>query len=305
MMDILADVLSASDINTSLYFRAELSPPFAIAVPEDKLHIRFHLAAQPTWIELPSGEGVFLTQGDLVLIPHGSAHLIASGKELNVVPLADVLDKADTSRVGHLSYGEGPEFFELVCGHFSFNQSLVHPIIATLPPLIHIEHDSRKGFSWLAPLLSMMHDELQQGQPGYEQILGRLSETLFVHILRSFLQKEALAPVALTRLLDPKLNKALEGIHKDPSFDWSLERLSELAGMSRSAFADHFRESFNVTPMRYVTEWRMQKASMLLKNDKLSISDIAKAVGYASDASFSHKFKGYYGTTAGAFRKSI
>ena len=78
-MDLLADMVSRLALRSTLYFRAVLGSPFAVAVPEDRLRIRFHVASRGRgWIGLPSGEGAWLERGDLVLVPHGSAHVLAN-----------------------------------------------------------------------------------------------------------------------------------------------------------------------------------------------------------------------------------
>ncbi len=304
-MDLLADILSVIDLRASLYFRAELGNQFAIEVPENAQFVRFHIVGPGTaWIGLPSGEETYFSKGDLVLVPQGSAHVLANNPDSPAIPLEDVLALADTSHVGCIRYGEDAGTTELICGHFSFDTSIVHPVVSTLPPLIHISRDQGEGFEWLIPLLSTMHAESRDGMPGYEEILIRLSEIIFIQVLRTYMKHEPDSSVALTALADHQLGPVLKAIHSDPGFQWSLERLSELANMSRSVFAEKFKLKFAMTPMRYVTAWRIQKARIMLSNNELTITDITKRVGYASDAAFSKVFKEYYGVSPGAYRRS-
>jgi AraC-like DNA-binding protein len=72
---------------------------------------------------------------------------------------------------------------------------------------------------------------------------------------------------------------------------WTVESLAEAAGMSRSAFAARFKELLGQTPLEYVTEWRMQKAIQLLERRDKKLPEVARLVGYESDAAFSKAFK--------------
>lgn len=151
-----------------------------------------------------------------------------------------------------------------------------------------------------------LHLEQLSGQQGHQEIVTRLSETILIHILRTYLTADDKhKPAAIACLTDKRLGKALQAMHQDPGFDWSLERLAEVASMSRSAFAERFREHFTVTPMRYLADWRMQKARLLLSDQQLNVSEVANAVGYASDAAFSGVFKKQFGIAPGAYRKQV
>ena len=172
------------------------------------------------------------------------------------------------------------------------------------PPLIHISPEDGQAFDWLAPLLRTMNSEAQNGLPGFQEVLQRLSEVVFIQILRAYMKDQPQSSVALTALSDPNLGSVLDAVHSNPSDDWSLERMAEVAGLSRSVFAERFKHKLSMTPGRYVTEWRMQKARALLQSDQLTIGDVRKAVGYASDAAFSRTFKEYFGTPPGLHRRS-
>ena len=77
----------------------------------------------------------------------------------------------------------------------------------------------------------------------------------------------------------------------------------EAAGMSRSAFAARFKELLGQTLLEYVTEWRMQKAMQLLEQRDKKLIDVARSVGYESDAAFSKAFKRVVGANPGEYIK--
>ncbi len=303
-MDVLADVLAVLDVQSSLYFRATFSAPFSVAVPADSRRIRFHLGCRGTsWIGLPSGESAVYGPGDLILVPHGSSHALADGPNTPALPLDDVLKQARSERVGCIAYGGPGQQVELVCGHFGFNEAIAHPLVESLPRLIHIKAHEQQDYAWLDVVLRQMEQESRAGLPGHQETLRRLSEILFIQVLRAFVDESPDATRFLTALVDPQLRRVLDSIHIDPASDWSLDRLAEIAGLSRTLFAERFRTKLGVTPMRYVADWRLQKAHALLREPSLNVGEIARAVGYDSEASFNRAFSQHFGRSPGLSRK--
>jgi len=102
---------------------------------------------------------------------------------------------------------------------------------------------------------------------------------------------------------DPRLGKALSSFHKAPENNWSVQTLSEEAAMSRSAFADQFKQMVGMTPMEYVTGWRMQQAYDALTADNSSVTQIAETCGYQSEPAFRKALKKQFGVGPGAVRR--
>lgn len=303
-MDVLADVLTVLNVQAVLYYRATFSVPFSIAIPAESRHIRFHLGCRgKPWIGLLGGASAVLGPGDLILIPHGSAHILADGPKTPAVPLDDMLKQARSERLGCIAYGGSGRSVELVCGHFGFNEEIVHPLIESLPPLIHIKARARQDYAWLDVVFQQMDKESREGLPGHQEVLRRLSEIVFIQILRAFAQEGPESARFLTALVDPQLRRVLAAVHADPSSDWTIERLAGIAGLSRTLFAERFRTKLGVTPMRYVADWRLQKARALLAEPSLTVGEIARAVGYDSESSFNRAFSQHFGKTPGTDRK--
>jgi AraC-like DNA-binding protein len=107
----------------------------------------------------------------------------------------------------------------------------------------------------------------------------------------------------LRAIFDPQVGAALSAVHDSVSTPWTVESLAEAATMSRSAFAVRFKELLGQTPLEYVTEWRMQKAMQLLERRDKKLIDIARSVGYESDAAFSKAFKRVVGASPGEYLK--
>ena len=146
---------------------------------------------------------------------------------------------------------------------------------------------------------------MSEQAPGSEAATNRLAEVLFIQTLRAHL---ALAGDGCRRgwlraIFDPQIGTALSSIHEDVKVPSTVESLAASAGMSRSAFAARFRQLLGQTPLAYVTDWRMQKAILLLQQGDKKLADIAQSVGYESDAAFSKAFKRVLGRAPGEYRR--
>jgi transcriptional regulator GlxA family with amidase domain len=134
--------------------------------------------------------------------------------------------------------------------------------------------------------------EMAEQAPGSEVVATRLAEVLVIQLLRAHIASgPSRSKGWLRAVFDPQLGTALSALHDKVNVPWTVESLAESAGMSRSAFAARFKELLGQTPLEYVTEWRMQKAIQLLERRDKKIPEVARLVGYESDAAFSKAFK--------------
>lgn len=303
-MDLLAQIVDGLELRSTLFFRAHFGRPFAVRVPEDRQRIRFHIAGPGrSWVGLPTGEQTVYGEGDLILIPHGAAHVLASEPTEEALDL-DAALRARPPESGVFRHGpdDGPGV-ELACGHFAFDETVVHPLIETLPPLVHLRATRGHDFGWVLPLLEAAEREARMDAPANEAVSRRIAEILFIQILRATSQQEGGAGL-LCALGDPHLARALEALHGDPAADWSVEALAATAGVSRSVFAERFRDCTGTTPMRYLASWRIRQARMLLEAPDLSVGEIARRVGYASEAAFNRAFRDVVGEPPGRHRRT-
>ncbi len=304
-MDILGDILSTLELRSTLYFRAELTAPFSIAVPEDRDVIRFHVANEgPCWIDLPSGESARFSAGDLVHVPHGAAHVLADSPSAHPVPLPNVLDESGFDGTGPLIFGGGGTKTVIVCGYFAFTHEVMHPVIASLPALIHVKGRAERHYTWLEQLLAYMEGESKAHSEAWGEVTKCVSEILFIYVLREYMGKHPHSTGALMALVDPHIGKALQAIHTEPAADWSVDALATRAAMSKTVFAERFREALGVTPARYLAAWRMHKARALLNRSERSIREIAWQVGYESEAAFNRAFKEHFSVPPGRYRRA-
>jgi len=140
---------------------------------------------------------------------------------------------------------------------------------------------------------------------GWEVILSlKMSEIIFAQVLRTHLETVGSDRPVLAGFADPNIARALKAVHDDPGFNWSLEQLGNLAGMSRTSFVSKFTNCVSMTPMEYITHWRMQIARKLLAETSSPIIEVAERVGYQSEAAFGRVFKKHFERAPATYRRS-
>lgn len=300
MSDVLSDILDTVNLKATLYFRAEFHPPFRIAVPPFKLAARFHLVVQgQCHISLDGGTTVVATPGDLVLVPHGNAHLLASGQQGAVKTLENVLDEWGPAGPGPFVVGNGPDnqSCKMICGHFNFADGSDHPVLRAVPDILHISATSRATQPMLDDVLRLIVRRAWADDAGAASSIARLSEVLFIEVIRAGLSRLDRQHEIMTAIRDPQIGRALSLVHADLAKPWTVETLAGAVGMSRSRFAGRFRELVGSGPMAYLAEWRLQRALHLLGSRKYSVKAAASLVGFRSAAAFSRAFAERFGRT--------
>lgn len=305
-MDVLSDVLDHLRLRGTLYFSTEFTRPWGVLVPSLGHVARFHLVVRGSvWLRVGEAEAIHLEAGDLVLVPHGAAHVIADGPDSPAPRVDQVVEESGFDGSGALVYG-GPDRgspTRLVCGHFEFDERFGFPLLDRLPPAMIVRWDEAVGGSPLENAFSFVTREVLSGQPGHSAIVRRLSEVLFVAAVRVWAEHHPTELGLLRAIADPRIGPALQAIHTDPARGWTLETLARRAALGRATFSARFREVVGETPHGYLTRWRMQGARRLLAESHLPLAAIASEVGYDSAASFSRAFKKEVGTSPGAYRR--
>jgi AraC-like DNA-binding protein len=191
-----------------------------------------------------------------------------------------------------MQYGGDGEETRLTCGVLSFDHVAGQKLVSQLPQLIHM-HSSDGGLpGQLQALVQLMADEARALGAGGETVVAHLADIIVIHAIRYWVEH---APEAskgwLGALKDPKIGKALSVIHANPESTWTVDRLAEQAGMSRSGFSARFSEVIGTSVKQYVTEWRMSLARMKIMQSPVTLADLAEELGYQSAAAFSRAYK--------------
>jgi AraC-like DNA-binding protein len=245
-------------------------------------------------------EPIPLIGGDCILLARGTSFVMRDSLRTRPKKSFREVASRDGSNVAH--YGGGGAPTTIVCGSLSFDRASLKPITQLLPSFILIKADQAHTLA-LHNTMQALALEMAEQAPGSEVVATRLGEVLFIQALRAHIASGAgwRNKGWLRAIFDPQIGTALSAIHDSVNTPWTVESLAGAAAMSRSAFAARFKELLEQTPLEYVTEWRMQKAMQLLQERDKKLIDVARSVGYESDAAFSKAFKRVVGANPGEY----
>ncbi len=249
---------------------------------------------------LPGGRAVALAEGDLMVICHGMAHSIADAETSPTVPIEQALASAGGARLLQVGGSGAPS--TILCGCFFADRRDGPPLFSMLPPLLHLRAPHAGGAP--AALLELLAAEADRPRAGADAAISRLTEALFVHVLRAWIDAEgARRAPRLLALSDRQMATALGHLHRAPHTGWTVGALAREVGMSRSAFAARFADLVGDTPLRYLTRLRVHLAARQLQETRRSVAEIASQVGYDSEAALNKAFKRLLGQPPGAYRR--
>jgi AraC-like DNA-binding protein len=308
--DVLTDVLRAVHVQGTLYCRSTMNAPWGFRVPRRDTSSFHVITGGQCWLDIEGViEGVSLTPGDLVILPHGHAHILCNPVNTpatTIEYLDDLVAKLTPDTHGVLRYGQGGAATSLVCGGFQLEGHRTNPLVAALPPYIHIRSNERQLIPWLQAIVEWVESEAQANRAGAETVITRLSEILFIQAMRAFTSTNNDGAIGwLKALHDPQIGPALGLIHSRPHEPWTVAALAAQVGLSRTAFTMKFKQLVGESPLRYLTGWRLNKAAAELRTGTAKLTEIARLVGYDSEVALSKAFKRTFGVAPGAYRHSI
>lgn len=332
-MDVLSDVLRVIRLSGAVFFTAEFTSPWAIATPASRTlapsltpkaecFSMFHVLTQGScWANVKGEAAVQMSAGDVLVVPHGDEHVLSSDPSLKPAPMHDVLHQIPSPGMAPVVYGSGGEVARFVCGFLHCDQKF-DPLFSTLPRLLFVRtnqgevviksaktdssgaHVPLHSGMWMNTTLYYLIQEAGAERPGNQSILARLTELMFVEVLRQYMQKLSSDQKGfLAGLKDPQVSRALSMLHAEPARAWTVDDLAHGVGVSRSGLADRFTELIGESPMRYLTIWRMHLAKQLLSEGALSAGEVALRVGYDSEYAFNRAFKRHVGEPPATWRK--
>ncbi len=303
--DRLARVLHTLRMSGTFYCHAELSEPWALEMPAVDDSVSFHVVtAGACWLRLPDAEPIELRAGDLALVPHGRGHDLLSDAGASRGPRVDLLPQEYLSaHYSMLRHGGSGRAAQLICGIVSFHDPAARELMRTLPAVLSIGGDTVSAASSVRDTLRLMAGELAHPHLGGEAVATRLADILVVQAIRSWITGDAQGATGWLRALqDERIGRTLEAIHADPGAEWSLDRLAQVAAMSRSSFSARFTELVGDPPIAYLTRWRMNIAASRLREHDVTAAKLATELGYQSEAAFNRAFTRIIGRTPGSVR---
>lgn len=307
-VDVLSDVLHHLPVQGTVTGECELRAPWGFVAPK-RDEASFHIISRGGCYLVRGDDVLSLAPGDLVLVPHGASYNLVDEPTRDVVRFdALVRSESEVTQRGCRRFVGGSEgaTTTIICGHFSFAPGGEH-LRVHLPELIHLRTSDDPAVGWLEQSLRSIAREARSDEAGAQMAVDRLVDLLFVQALRAWLRPLSASdrPGWLGALADAKLGEALRLVHASPAKPWTVDMLGRAVGMSRSGFAARFAKVVGEPPLRYLMRWRMTLAARRLRMDPaVSIGEVARSVGYESEAAFSTIFKRYHDAPPAAWRRA-
>lgn len=308
-VDWLSHLLQTITVTGQLEVRCAYGAPWRVAWPRSAPHeIPYHVVLKGrAVIEDPeTATARELVGGDIVLLPHGSAHVLHDGSGQAPGPTYN----RQRSAGWLLSANDGSgEHLDMLCGRFFIGPPYDRLMRSYLPTNLVVramdgeDDDAGSASSHLAGLVGLMRMESAGDKPGGNAILNALSAALFTLVLRAAIESEQ-APEGLAALAGhPRLAPAISAMFADPARQWTLPDLAALCSMSRATFMRRFQDTLGRSAAELLTDIRMSLAANALKKPQMSTEAVAEAVGYQSVAAFRRVFAERMGMTPGQWRR--
>ena len=314
--DALSDLLDGMRLNGVVMFSAEFREPWSVTTPGTKRlketlqfggdhMIPFHVVADGgCWIEMPGAPPVRLEKGDAVCMPFGDSHRLFGHEAAPSVAFGTLLPKPPWGESLIIRHGGGDGGADVICGFVQCDELIFDPILRHLPILIHARPRESDDDAWLATTIERTIAEVRRPAPGSRGMAPRLTEVMFVEILRRHMQSLSPDEVGwFAAYNDPVVGVALRLLHASPFDAWTVDGLAKAVGASRSVIADRFNDFLDAPPMQYLAHWRLRLAAQNLKSNDLPLKAVAEQAGYESEAAFSRAFKRHFGLPPGDWRR--
>jgi len=316
-VDTLSEVLRTVRLTGAVYFSIEGSAPWVAETLPGSLiaphvgsgveHvINYHVVTAGACWGGPVGAPPFrLETGDVIVFPQGDPHVLSSHPGMRGRPEIEFYRAANRQRVPLCVslQGGGRERAQIVCGFLGCDARPFNPLLGALPRVLHLPA-SRSAAAGVRPLVDLALAESTTARPGSDGVLSRLSELLFVDVIRAF--TDGLDPDQVgwfAGLRDPVVGAALHKLHDQPTQRWTLVRLAREVGASRTILAQRFSRLVGMPPMQYLARWRVQMAANLLRTTRLGLAEIAERVGYGSEPALSRAFKRGLAVAPASYRR--
>jgi len=246
-----------------------------------------------------------LVAGDFVVVPRGDAHIMRDSATSTVVDFFELAHRSAPDKKGVFRAGGSGAITKLVCGGMQFDNGPTDPLLAVLPPLIHVKGKGGMGATWLQATVSQVIEELDSSGAGAQAVVTRLADILFIKAVRTYFEQHVDTAQSgwLAAIRDPHIGPALGQLHARPQEPWTVASLARHVAVSRSRFAEKFAELVGEPPLRYLKRLRLNAAALRLRSTNDKLSAIAVDTGYESAAALTKAFKRILGKSPGDYRR--
>jgi AraC-like DNA-binding protein len=251
-------------------------------------------------LRCPKGNSHLMPCYSLAIVPTRLEHDLECGQEvLHGAKIGE--GEPPTTPVPHYTAGSnGNAELIVACGRFQATYGEGLDLFGRLRDVLVIDFSDE---SKMHRLMELVLEEQRSAGPGSKAMMSALLSQCLVLMFRRLAKTPGGGLAWLHALEDPRLSRVIDAVLDAPEQPHTLERLADLAGMSRSVFAKRFHEGFGRTPMDYVREVRLRTGARLLGQGELSVDAVAARVGFASRSHFSTSFSEHFGCSPTTFRE--
>ncbi|MFF0575555.1 AraC family transcriptional regulator [Streptosporangium saharense] len=302
--DVLGTLLRHVRITTSTFGRIELGAPWGAKLGPRGTVSLHHLLEGEMWLEL-DGRDIHVGRRDLLILPHGTPYTL---RHRPGAPVENEARWRTPPVPGALSVrrrhgGDGARTVVL-CAELGVEGAARAMLMRALPAVMRFPASgSGEPVPGIDRLLDVLREEVREARSGAPLIAARLAELLLLRVVREDLERPATAGSWRAALTDDRVARALDAIYGAPERPWSVVTLARTAGMSRTAFAQRFRDLVGESPFAHLTRWRMEVAKTTLRDHPgRTLGEIASSVGYGDEFAFGTAFRRVVGIPPGAYR---
>lgn len=314
---IFSESLNSMKTAGSLLLNELYVAPWAISIPNSteltpllelnqNVHIAaFHLVRRgQIEIEIKGGNKEIINEGEMVICFSGKAHTLYQGSSKPAYPFINLMNGGEN--IFKPNKDNKSQATSLICGIFILQDTLLNPLFEAMPALLKIKTDQGDyhSLSTTKNIIQLLISELDKPSFSHNYMVERYLELLSAQSIQSYIQSVPENKTGwLSAINDQMIRRVISAIHSQPDFDWSVAALAEIISLSPSRFAARFSQIMGISPMVYVTQWRMYLASKTLKETQFNVEQIANQVGYDNVAAFSRAFKRLLGLSPAHWRK--
>ncbi len=296
-MDAYGGLLDGARARGAFALRTVMSPPWSLRILAESPLTVLAVVRGHAWVVPDDGEPVRLDVGDVAVTRapdhYNVAHDPDAEPDVVIHPGQECRDLDGNSLLeamthGVRTWGNDPAGSTLLLvGAYESTSDVSDRLLRALPPVLSLSNET-----WDSPLVALLCEEMAKEGPGQAAVLDRLIDLLLFAVLRTwFTRPEAEEPTWYRAQSDPVVRRALQAMHEDPAFPWTLAKLSNEVGLSRAALSRRFQDVVGESPMKFLTSWRLALAADLLCEPDATVGTVAYRLGYSSPFALSTAFK--------------
>ena len=302
----LDDVLDLLRVRGAMMANLRGSGRWGLRVPRTARATLHAVTAGTCWVRAAGEAPRELLAGDLVLLPTGAPHIVASDPTAMTRSWASVAKEQSTNPAHECVVGGGGSSTHVICAGFTYDHDVAQPLLSLLPPLLVLSGQTVSDENPVQATLRVLRHELNTRSSGSNTVIDRLIDVLFVQVIRAWSRDgRGTGTSWLHALRDPVVARALAVLHARPAAPWTIDALAREVSLSRATLTRRFTKLVGEPPLAYLTRWRMDLAARQLRESGDAVSSIAHGVGYTSEFAFSRAFTRLRGIAPGRYRAEV